>query len=316
MDISIIICTYNRSKLLRQCIESVEGLIVPEGLSWEVLIVDNNSTDDTKSAAEYMQKSGKLNTRYVFEKKQGLSFARNKGVAEAGGGIVAFIDDDSVVDKGWLKAIIETFSKYGADCVGGRISPLDWPKKVPAWFNEELYKYTGIYDQGDKVIELSGPFALPYGGNAAYKKGVFTKAGLFDTGLGRVGKGSVYGGEEQELEQKIIKSGGKIFYQPGAIVYHPLRPEMLARKYFRGMDFKTGEKAGLKFGEYGKRTIFGVPLFAINQFLRSVYRYIKAVIKDGYSNSFRKELYCWYFLGFMSGRIKYTSGHKYNNLHV
>lgn len=316
MDVSVVVCTYNRSKLLKQCLESLEKQIVPEGFSWEVLVVNNNSTDDTKYVVEDIKKNSKLNIRYIFESKQGLSYARNRGVEEAKGEIVSFADDDCIVDSGWLNAIVQAFDKCDCDCVGGKITPIEWPKNIPKWFNKELYSYVAIYDKGNELLELTSLINTPFGANVSYKDSVFEKFGLFDTSLGRVGRGSASGGEEQDLNVRILKSGGRIFYQPHAIVYHPLRSEMFKKSYFRRLDFNTGMRSGFEFGEYNKRNFFGIPLFIINQFFGSMIRYIKYIFKNGYNNSFREELYCWYFLGFIWGRMKYWHGHKHNNLRV
>ena len=99
MDISIIICTYNRSESLKRTLQSLKEMSVSDDIEWELLIVDNNSTDNTREAVNDFTKTSGLNCRYVFESKQGLSNARNRGVKEACGEIIAFTDDDVIVDK-------------------------------------------------------------------------------------------------------------------------------------------------------------------------------------------------------------------------
>jgi glucosyl-dolichyl phosphate glucuronosyltransferase len=306
MEISIVVCTYNRSSLLKQCLASLEKLIVPEGLSQEIIVIDNNSTDNTKDVINAFKLGTKLNIRYVVEPSQGVSYARNRGVSESRGEAVLFIDDDCVADTLWLKGLVTLFRERDAECIGGKVIPLDWPAKTPKWLTTELYPYITVYDKGESIRELTSLDGTPISSNVIYKRSVFKTIGLFDTALGRVGLGSTYGGEEQDLNKRILKSGGRIFYQPEAVVYHVIRPEMFTKRYFRTMDFHTGEKnAFLFFGEYTKRNIFGIPLFIISQFLGSLLRYIKHIFMNGYNNSFRQELYCWYFLGFMHGRIKY-----------
>lgn len=316
MDISVIVCTYNRSKELKKCLEALGHQVVPEYLSWEVLVVDNNSTDDTRKIVEETQRNNKLNISYVYEAQQGLSYARNRGVAEAKGSIIAYIDDDGVADVFWLGSIFKAFQDHNPDCVGGKIIPIEWPRKIPKWFNKELHSYVTIYDKGDEAIELKSYFGTPFGTNVSYKKSIFERVGLFDVSMGRMGQGSYVGGEEQDLNIKILKSGGKIWYQPAAIVYHPLRPEMLKKRYLRRLDFDTGKRNGLRFGAYNGRNVCGIPLYVFRQFIKSVFRYVRFVLKHGYNNSFRQELYCWYFAGFMRGRIKYKYGRKCNNLHI
>lgn len=311
MDISIVVCTYNRSKVLKQCLEALEKMTMPKGLSWEVLVVDDNSTDDTQEMIENIRKISKLSIRKVFEKQQGVAFARNRGVDEAEGEVIVFIDDDCVADGSCLSSLYEAYLKYNADCVGGKVLPFNWQDKIPKWITSELYSYISIYDKGEEIIEWASSVGTPITSNVLYKKSIFQKVGLFDTSLGRTGKGSVSGGEEQELNNRILKVGGKIIYQPNAVVYHQFRPEFLTKKYMRGLDFNTGMRGGFAFGKYNKRNLLGIPLFIINQFIKSIWAYLDYIAKNGYNNSFRKELYCWYFLGFMWGRVKYRSqSHK------
>src|SRR5262249_35696322 len=100
--ISVIIPTYNRSEILRRALESLQTVEVPSDLKWELIIADNNSTDDTRSCIQEFEKPGRLPIRYVFEKKQGANFARNAGIQVAKGKTLLFTDDDVTFDPRWL----------------------------------------------------------------------------------------------------------------------------------------------------------------------------------------------------------------------
>ncbi len=121
MDISVIICTFNRSSHLRNVLKSLSEQVVDEKLIWEIVVVDNNSKDDTFEVIKSFHNSSYIPVRYVKEQKQGLSHARNRGIQESLGKYVAFTDDDAVVDKRWVSSLYETFQKYKCDCVGGKI---------------------------------------------------------------------------------------------------------------------------------------------------------------------------------------------------
>src|SRR5690349_5231481 len=103
-DVSVCICTYNRCQTLRSALESVLGQEA-DGVRFEVIVVDNNSTDDTKQVVESFVRRGHSNLRYSFEGRQGLSHARNAGIAVARSPLVAFTDDDIRVAPDWVSTI-------------------------------------------------------------------------------------------------------------------------------------------------------------------------------------------------------------------
>src|SRR5437773_274805 len=105
MDVTIILCTYNRCESLAKSLTSIASLRMPESLEWEVLVVDNNSSDGTREVVGDFCRRYPGRFRYLFEPKQGLSSARNAGVVEARGDIVAFIDDDAIAQPTWLHSL-------------------------------------------------------------------------------------------------------------------------------------------------------------------------------------------------------------------
>ena len=132
MEISVIICTYNRAELLTKALASMEQLDVPTNVAWELLVVDNNSNDSTRDVVTDYAQRGKLPIRYLFEPQQGKMHAVNLGINEARGRIVAFTDDDVLFDSHWLDALLKAFEQYNCAGVGGRvIATWDFPK--PKW---------------------------------------------------------------------------------------------------------------------------------------------------------------------------------------
>src|SRR5262245_139927 len=122
MDISVVIATYNRCESLMATLRSLANLQIPAGLLWEVIIVDNNSTYETRATVEGFIDSGQQNVRYLFEPQQGKSVALNNGVREAKGKIIAMTDDDCVVDSRWIASILPEFtSDADLAAMGGRV---------------------------------------------------------------------------------------------------------------------------------------------------------------------------------------------------
>lgn len=239
--LSVIICTYNRSESLRRTLKSLEAMSVPPDLSWELIVVDNNSKDDTRATVEDFARTSGLNVRYFFEPEQGLSHARNTGVRESKGNLLSFIDDDVVVAKDWLVEIRKAFDDYHAACVGGRILLKDDVRK-PEWWDERHDGPLGAFDIGDCVIlaKANRPRMVGIGANISFRRSVFKKCGVFRTDLGRVGKRLLMG-EEVELCERLVEKGETVIYYPKAVVYQCPSHERMTRQYLRRWYFRMGE---------------------------------------------------------------------------
>jgi glycosyltransferase involved in cell wall biosynthesis len=132
MRLSVIICTWNRAELLRQTLDSLEKLELPPDTESEVIIVDNNSSDETNAVCQQFLRQNPQRYRYIVEKRQGKSFALNTGIENARGRILSFTDDDVIVDPAWLAETIRMFESSPCVGVSGKIAPL-WNFKKPAW---------------------------------------------------------------------------------------------------------------------------------------------------------------------------------------
>ena len=132
MFVTITIQTYNNARVLEQALESLAELRCPDDVDYEILVVDNNSSDETAAVIEQYRTLLEPRFRSVFEPRQGLSYARNRAIAEARGEIVAFLDDDALVDPDWLAGHVEAYREdEEAVAVGGRVL-LQWPQGVVA----------------------------------------------------------------------------------------------------------------------------------------------------------------------------------------
>ncbi|OHB68797.1 MAG: hypothetical protein A2Y77_17230 [Planctomycetes bacterium RBG_13_62_9] len=228
MIITVSIQTFNNADTLARTLESLRSLRRPPEVEHEILVVDNNSTDNTSQVLDAYAKALTPRLRSVFEPQQGLSHARNRALREARGEIVSFIDDDVIVDPDWLGAVASAFQEHSADIVGGR-SYLIYPAVKPAWLTEAHERLLSRLDYGDKVIV--GIQEQLFGLNFSVRRDVALRVGGFDPAVGRLGR-SLGCGEEKDLQDRIVEAGGLVVYEPRAVVGHVVRPERLTKKWF------------------------------------------------------------------------------------
>ena len=255
MQLTVILCTYNRCQSLARALESVAVSILPETIEWEVLVVDNNSSDPTEAVVKDFCRRYPGRFRYLFEPQQGKSYALNAGVREARGNILAFIDDDVTVEPIWLQNLTSALhDSQWAGC-GGRTKPATWVSGFvpPRWLAlDGPYSLLGAlcacWDPGDAPGELRDP---PIGGNVAFRKEMFDRYGHFRTDLGPFPNRKI-GFEDTEFGRRLMAGGERLYYVPSAVVYHEV-PENRVRKDFflewwfdfgRGSVRETGKRLG------------------------------------------------------------------------
>ncbi|MGL5870735.1 glycosyltransferase family 2 protein [Clostridium chrysemydis] len=246
--VSVIICTYNRSKILEECIVSLKENNNEYEDMYEIIVVDNNSKDNTAECVKKLQEKYE-NIRYVFEDEQGLSCARNRGIKEATKDIVTFIDDDVIVHKDYIKYIIKYFKEnQDSICGAGKINTI-WGNQRPKWFNDGFFSIIGETKYGDKFRELVGN-EYPYGGNMFFKKYIFKEVGEFDTNLGVSGDKIVMG-EEVDLCSRIKAKNSRIFYEPRAVVDHRVHINKVNKDYI----LKRWDEEGKATGKIARTTL-------------------------------------------------------------
>ncbi len=287
MDVSVVICTWNRSRLLRQTLESLTRLRVPEDCRWELLVVDNNSTDDTAAVIESFESM--LPVRRVFEPEQGSSHARNRGTRVAHGECLLFTDDDVIVDQGWLAAWLAAFRERQADAVFGGTSLPVFEGDAPDWARRALDEYSVT---GEDVLD--GPYCrvvmptvplaldgtkLPFGVNMAFRTRVIRRY-AFDTALGPRADGGILA-EETELIRAILRDGHTGRWVPDAIVYHVIPPERQSVAYI-GRYFRAwGATLAATASPSAKRGVLRQPLWVWRQALTGEVRYhLRSVLRS------------------------------------
>jgi glycosyltransferase involved in cell wall biosynthesis len=236
-DISVIVCTYNRARMLNDTLASWAD-VDQTAISAELIVVDNNSSDGTSNVCAEFGDSHKLDVKYVYESTPGLSFARNRGIQESAGRIIAFIDDDVYLDRYWLKEIMSVFSNQShIHCAGGNSIPV-FDGSRPDWLDDKLLRIYGSTLSGDVEKEMRYP-EHPFGVNMAFRREVFEQVGLFNTRLGRIKK-SLLSNEEKELFFRIDEFGLKTHYTPKAIIYHRVPAERLKKDWIIRRHFGQG----------------------------------------------------------------------------
>lgn len=219
--ISVCICTYNRATSLARTLESLTQQAKIEGLSWELLLIDNNSNDNTYEVAKSFEQ--RLPLRYLFEPVQGLSAARNRALSEFKGDLLIFTDDDVIVDPLWLSSYARVEKAFpDADYFGGRILPL-WDDTRPKWLvDPSLALISGLlghYDLGDERHWFEPDDPLPFGANFALRRSLVEGLDPFRLDLGVCG-GSLGRGEEAEYLGRAVENRARGVYLPEALCLH------------------------------------------------------------------------------------------------
>ena len=226
--ISAVICTHNRVDCLQYCIDSLrDQTLYPE--QYEILVVDNDSTDGT---AQLCRRYGDIvNFKYIHEPILGLSQARNRGLLEASGDFVGYIDDDAAAEPQWLEKALESFEMDPSpDWVGGSVT-LVWEDEPPSWLTEYYYGALGWVNWGNMARFLDPATEWLVGCNSIFRRQSLEKFGGFDVRLGRKKK-LLLSGEEVQLHHKIRAAGGTFYYNPAVHVHHQVSSERTTPSYF------------------------------------------------------------------------------------
>lgn len=263
MDVSVVISTYNRASLLATCLEALAAQRVAETTRWEVIVVDNNSSDRTPAVVAKASAGTSTRVRYLFEGRQGVAFGRNTGVDHARGRLVAFTDDDVVPPEDWIQTLVDLFQEHEADVLGGRVMPR-WAAPVPPWvtrwLEERQYRHThlGILAHGEPArIRCDMSYPPIWTANAAIARHAFLELGGFDTRFGRI-KDKLYGGEDTDLVRRAVARGLRVFYDPRLTVWHRIPAERMTRRHFRRLRFEDAEGEGLRVAPPARRALLRV----------------------------------------------------------
>jgi glycosyltransferase involved in cell wall biosynthesis len=262
MNLTVAICTWNRSDLLRQTLEGMLQLRVPVDLTWELLVVDNNSTDNTREIAT--QFAGRLPLKYVFESKPGLSHARNCALRVAIAPYLMFTDDDVLVDSEWLAAAAETWRKYpSAQVIGGPIAPWFPVEPDPIMVRVFPYLANGFcgLDRGEIQRVLNADELVNGANFGVWVAGVDKQ---FNPSFGPT-QGETVNGDEVEFIRQVRQAGGSVVWSPGMRVRHYVDPNRMTVDYLETYCRNVGRAAVRFHGVPAGRRFGGAPLWLWKQ---------------------------------------------------
>lgn len=267
-------CTYNRADRLEKLVASMRAQTCP--VPFEILAVNNNSTDNT---AEILTGLGQLpgpTLRWVTEPVQGIVAARNRAIAESiDSDIMVFIDDDEMPLPGILDAAAHAILNEGAQCAGGRVEMDFSHTPRPAWLGDELLGFLAAVDHGSDAFWIEDTSTPIWTANVAYDMQLFRDdpSLRFDKRYDRKGN-VVGGGSDAIMFRTLLERRARIRYCPGMGVLHAVEPWRLTRGYF----LKLHYRAGLRYGQHQlpayRKTVLGLPPFLITQFVRQT---VKAI---------------------------------------
>jgi glycosyltransferase involved in cell wall biosynthesis len=299
-EVSVVISTYNRCNLLPTALASIfeqdSGAI-----NYEVIVVDNNSTDRTRFVVESFVERANVSLKYIFEEKQGVSYARNAGIAAASAPIVAFFDDDVYVSPDWLTNIKRIFEEHPEiGCVGGKVLP-QWSSEPPLWLTKDHWSPLALQDHGDSPFYVNTDRQICLvSANLALRREVFERIGVFAPELQRV-KGSIGSMEDAEFELRFYQTGGQGLYEPSLMVSAPVELERLKKAYHRKWHTGHGHFYALMREEEFERTsarFFDVPSHMYSQAAKNVVCLLKNSLQKKEAKAFWHETQLRFFIGF------------------
>ena len=299
--LSIAVCTYNRADRLPCLIQALRFQKCP--VPFEIIVIDNNSTDNTLQVLKKLMSFSGATLRYIKEIRQGIVHARNCAIEHTkNSSYLAFIDDDELPGPDWLKAAADALHREGAECVGGEIQVSLPSGQRPHWLEEELLGFLGEKKQGAEAFWIASRSTPIWSGNIAYRTSVFAKGLRFDVRYNREGNG-IGGGEDAIMFEEMLRMGTRIRYSPDMMVEHFVEEWKLRRSYFLKLHFLAGRKFGQCAADDYKKTIMGIPPFMLEQAFRHCSKTLIKYLKRE-SGVMRQAMNGAHALGIISGRFR------------
>jgi glycosyltransferase involved in cell wall biosynthesis len=302
MKLAVIVPTHNRAQSLRKTLSSLTSAMVPPGMEVEVMVVDNNSSDDTAAVVEEMRPLfGEVKLQYLFEPRQGRSYAVNTGIEGTVSDLISTIDDDEQVDQRWYTEIHKVFGERWdkLDFAGGKILP-NLETTPPDWVEPLKTGALCWRDFGDTEWEYHKDSPMITGAHGIFKRSVFDRIGLYNESLGVKGKGFL-GGEDEVLYDQLIENGFRGVYFPNLVVYHDVPARRLTKGFYRQWLIGVGRSRRIADVHY-KRVegvrIIGIPRCMYRQAAESVVGRIKHTVRRDEASALEAENNALVFVGF------------------
>ena len=305
-DLSVVITTYNRADVLPRALESLLSQDLDPG-RYEVVVVDNNSTDHTRQVVEsFGDRSPKV--QYVFEPRQGIAYGRNTGIRTAGAPIIAFTDDDVRVSGDWATTILAVMAAHPeAACIGGKVLP-NWQGAWPTWLTPEHWAPLALLDYGEAPLYVTAEKRLCLiTANVAYRREVFDQIGMFAPHMSWL--------SDHEILVRLWHARGQGLYWPQLTATADIVPQRMARRYHRRWHRRQGRFAALMHDEDFERTkvgrFLGVPAHLYRQAATQLAGWVAHTLRRNPDKAFSHELGLWSCAGFFAARWhEFLSGHN------
>ncbi len=296
-DVSVVISTCNRSDVLGRALESVLRQ-EPRGVRYEVLVVDNNSTDRTGEVIDSYVRQGHPNLRHLFEGRQGVSYGRNAGIAQAKAPIIAFTDDDVEVGPEWVAEIKDALDRHPeVDYVGGKALSKS-PGEFPGWLTRAHWPPVALFDYGDARLYVNNDNPICLGTcNAAFRLEVFRKIAPFSPEFTRT--------QDHELQRRLWRVGGQGLYLPELVVSTDVPADRLTKRYHRAWHTRHGAFMAMmrdELIEVGSARLFDVPAHMYRQAAMDAARLLWLSLTFRRDAAFLPETRLRYFRGFFRER--------------
>jgi glycosyltransferase involved in cell wall biosynthesis len=300
-DLSVLICTYNRADDLAALLETVCSQQMDQSSTFEIVVVDNNSTDRTSDLVHGLIRSGEVRLRYVFEPVQGKGYALTSGLGAASGDIIAIIDDDQLVPPGYLASLVDAFrANLDFAFIGGKVLPL-WEQAPPSWLTPADWSPLGMADHGGEAftVDQHRPVCLL---TCAFRRTALEAVGGFRNDLGVTGAKGIGGVEDAEIQERLWQSGFRGLYLPHLVLSHRAPARRMTRAYFRRWHTGHGRfRARLtrNSGEKNGRRFLGIPAYMFRQAIRDGIEWVSCLARRDGDGAFRREQALRFFWGFL-----------------
>ena len=304
-DLSIVLTTYNRCDQLTCALDALLSQERCSGINFELIVVDNNSTDRTAQVVAEYQSAGR-NLVYILERKQGVSYARNAGIQNSTAPIVAFVDDDVVVSPSWVRILLDSLAEHPeVDCIGGPVLPR-WEHQPPSWLDRTHWAPVALQDYGNSpfLIDKKKKLCL-LSANFAFRRGVFDRIGTFDPALQRI-EGAIGSMEDMELLDRFWEGNRTALYEPALVTFTPVPAVRMTTSYHRRWHTGHGHFYALMRATEMERTsrrIADVPAHLFRQALIDALSWVGHHLAGHKSQAFKCETRLFFFAGFLKTRI-------------
>ena len=311
VDLSLLVCTYNRGNDLRELLETAVAQETNGEFSYEVVVVDNNSTDETREVVESFISAGHENIRYFFEERQGKSHALNRGLNELRGWAYIITDDDFVLPRDWVRNLFLAFhDNPDVSFVSGKVLPL-WQAEPPSWLTTRHWSAIAMADYGDEQFLTDSAHQICLLACAFRVADVQAVGGY----QGELGKSKDLSGATEDLDllMRLWKSGRKGLYLPHVAFYHKATKDRLTKKYHRRWHSDHGRSYAIMRSEeteQGKVRLFDVPAYMFREAARDTLRWLSCMIQGRTDEAFWHETQLRFFAGFVSRRRSDSRGNR------